>query len=337
MESNAEPCVDDIIDRLWACKRAKNINANVVSRFELLWLLKQSKKIFEEQPVFLELVPPLTICGDIHGQFGDLLHIFEIGGLPDVTNYLFMGDYVDRGPASVSTLALLLAYKIKYPQNFFMLRGNHEIASTNRDYGFYDELQCTYQKSDVVYRRANETFDWLPIAAIIDGRALVIHGGLSPRLRFLSQLYDIERPNNGEDNQLVSDILWSDPEARIDEWADSDRGISYLFGCNPLQSFLEENSLDLLVRAHQAVNDGYEFPFSPELNVVTIFSAPKYCGDYDNKAAMMHLDENLVASFTVIDPDAMAGQEHAQTGNSGKTEKNQSSFRKFLKMFSGKS
>ena len=329
LKKAVKPNIDDIIDRLLDCKNTKGGYANsAITRFELFWLFKEAKKIFEKQPVMLELIPPLTICGDIHGQFNDLIRLFEIGGSPEYTNYLFMGDYVDRGPASIATLALLLAYKVKYPNNFFMLRGNHEIASTNRDYGFYDECSRYLQKFETVWRKANEVFEWIPISALIDGRVLCIHGGLSPRLKDIDQLKEIRRPNNGEDDLLVSDILWSDPEKNVEEWADNDRGISYLFGEDPLTTFLRDNDLDILVRAHQAVNDGYEFPFYPTMNVLTVFSAPNYCGEYDNKGALLHIDENLVASFSVIEPQGSSGS--SAIANS----KTPSSFKKFLKMFS---
>ena len=115
-----------------------NINVNI-SENEIRTLCLKSREIFLSQPILLELEAPLKICGDIHGQYTDLLRLFEYGGFPPEANYLFLGDYVDRGKQSLETICLLLAYKIKYPENFFLLRGNHECASINRIYGFYDE------------------------------------------------------------------------------------------------------------------------------------------------------------------------------------------------------
>jgi serine/threonine-protein phosphatase PP1 catalytic subunit len=102
----------------------------------------KTKDIMAKQPVFLELEAPIIVMGDIHGQYFDLLRLFETGGYPPKSNYLLLGDYVDRGKQSIETISLLMAYKIKYPENFFLLRGNHESDAVNRLYGFYDE--CSY-------------------------------------------------------------------------------------------------------------------------------------------------------------------------------------------------
>jgi serine/threonine-protein phosphatase PP1 catalytic subunit len=292
-----EPSVDQIIDRLREQRTAKTKSVTVLTKGEVLWLCKEAKRIFKKQPVFLELFPPLTICGDVHGQFLDLLTIFDPPRSPEVTNYLFLGDYVDRGPASLNTICLLFAYKIKYPTNFFLLRGNHECAETNREYGFYQECNQAFPQS-TVWTKFNDCFGWLPISALIDGRILCLHGGLAQDLKKLEQLKQIHRPTNGEDDPLVCAVLWSDPERRVDYWEESDRGIGTLFGARPLDSFLKNNDLDILVRAHQAVQEGYEFPFHPKKNAVTVFSAPRYCGEYDNKGGLMHVDEFLCISFS---------------------------------------
>jgi serine/threonine-protein phosphatase PP1 catalytic subunit len=301
----AEPSVDQIIDRLREQRTAKSKLITVLTKPEVLWLCKEAKRIFKKQPVFLELFPPLTICGDVHGQFLDLLSIFEPPRSPDVTNYLFLGDYVDRGPASLNTICLLFAYKIKYPLNFFLLRGNHECPETNREYGFLQECSQAFPQSNV-WTKFNDCFGWLPISALIDGRILCLHGGLSQDLRRLDQLRQIQRPSDGEDDALVCSLLWSDPERRVETWEASDRGLGSLFGARPLEAFLKNNELDILVRAHQAVQDGYEFPFHPKKSAVTVFSAPRYCGEYDNKGGLMHVDEFLSLTFSTFDSVTLA-------------------------------
>jgi serine/threonine-protein phosphatase PP1 catalytic subunit len=303
MRPAADPSVDQIIDRLRELRNEKNISNNFLSKNEHLWLCKEARRVFKDQPVFLELFPPLTIVGDIHGQLPDLLHIFDPPRTPDVTNYLFLGDYVDRGNWSLNTIALLFAYKIKYPGNFFLLRGNHECPETNKEYGFMAECNQAFPGTNL-WQKYNDTFAWMPISAVIDGRILCVHGGLSRDLKKLDQLKKIVRPNDGEQDELVSNLLWSDPEKRVENWEVSDRGLGFLFGLRPVERFLKDNQLDILVRAHQAVNDGYEFPYAPRKEAVTVFSAPRYCGEYDNKAALMHVDESLVISFSTIESEA---------------------------------
>ena len=149
-------------------------------------LCKMTREIFMEQPVFLELEAPIKICGDTHGQFSDLLRLFEYGGFPPEANYLFLGDYVDRGKNSLETIILLLAYKVKFKENFFLLRGNHECGQINRIYGFYDE--CKRRYSIRIWKEFQDVFNCMPIAALIDDKILCMHGGLSPELVTVAQL-----------------------------------------------------------------------------------------------------------------------------------------------------
>lgn len=188
-------------------------------------------------------------AGDIHGQYSDLLRLFEYGGFPPEANYLFLGDYVDRGKQSLETICLLLAYKIKYPENFFLLRGNHECASINRIYGFYDECKRRYNIR--LWKVFTDCFNCLPVAALIDEKILCMHGGLSPELRSLDQIKKIARPTDVPDAGLLCDLLWADPDKEVQGWGDNDRGVSYTFGSDTVQEFLQKQDLDLICRAHQ--------------------------------------------------------------------------------------
>ena len=248
------------------------------------------------QPIFLELESPITVCGDIHGQYPDLLKLFEIGGFPPNTNYIFMGDYVDRGKQSIEWICLLLAYKIKYYENFFILRGNHESGSINRIYGFFDECKKRYNVK--LWKNFVDLFNCLPLAASIDDKIFIVHGGLSRELKSVENLNKIMRPTDVPEEGLICDLLWSDPEVNSQEWTENDRGVSFTFNETALKKFLEKNDLDLLCRAHQVVEDGYEFFGNRQL--VTVFSAPNYCGEFDNNGAIMDVDENLMCSFKVI-------------------------------------
>ena len=267
-----------------------------LSEQEIKFLITKSKEIFMNQPTFLELESPISVCGDTHGQYPDLLKLFEAGGFPPEANYLFLGDYVDRGKYSLETICLLLAYKIKFEENFFLLRGNHECASINRIYGFYDECKKRYNLK--IWKAFIDVFNCLPIAASIDDKILLMHGGLSPELKNVEQLKKIMRPTDVPEEGLLCDLLWSDPDMNCDGWGPNDRGVSVVFNENVLKKFLEKNDLDLICRAHQVVEEGYEFFGDREL--VTVFSAPNYCGEFDNAGAMMVIDENLMCSFKVI-------------------------------------
>jgi len=265
---------------------------------EVKFLIEKSREIFISQPVLLDLEAPLKIVGDIHGQYYDLLRLFEYGGFPPDANYLFLGDYVDRGPNGLETICLLLAYKIKYPENFFMLRGNHECSSINRIYGFYDE--CKTRFSLKIWKLFNDCFSCLPLGAIIEDKILCIHGGLSPDLKSLEQISRIVRPTEIPDTGLLCDLLWADPDPEVQGWQVNDRGVSFTFGGDVVENFLKRHEFDLIVRAHQVVEDGYEFFAKRQL--VTVFSAPNYCGEFDNAGAMMSVDDTLMCSFQILRP-----------------------------------
>ncbi|CAI0448941.1 unnamed protein product [Linum tenue] len=294
-----EPAVlDDIIRRLLEVRGRPGKQVQL-SEAEIRQLCGASREIFLQQPNLLELEAPIKICGDIHGQYSDLLRLFEYGGLPPHANYLFLGDYVDRGKQSLETICLLLAYKIKYPENFFLLRGNHECASINRIYGFFDE--CKRRFNIRLWKTFTDCFNCLPVAALIDEKILCMHGGLSPDLHNLDQIRNLARPTDVPDTGLLCDLLWSDPSKEVQGWGMNDRGVSFTFGPDKVAEFLQKHDLDLICRAHQVVvEDGYEFFANRQL--LTIFSAPNYCGEFDNAGAMMSVDETLMCSFQILKP-----------------------------------
>jgi len=288
--------VDDIIQRLLEVRESHPGRQVNLQENEIVNLCNKAREIFISQPVLLELEAPIKICGDIHGQYFDLLRLFEYGGFPPESNYLFLGDYVDRGKQSLESICLLLAYKIKYPENFFLLRGNHECASINRIYGFYEECKARYKVK--IWKTFTDCFNCLPIAALIDEKILCMHGGLSPDIQTLDQIRRIHRPCDVPDTGLLCDLLWADPDKEIQGWKVNDRGVSYIFGEDVVTNFLSKHELDLICRAHQVVEDGYEFFAKRQL--VTVFSAPNYCGDFDNAGAMMSVDQNLTCSFQIL-------------------------------------
>ena len=290
--------VDEIINKLLQSRKYKPGYKVQLEENEIKWLCYKSRDIFMSQPILLELEAPINICGDIPGQYYDMLRLFEYGGYPPESNYLFLGDYVDRGQQSIEAVCLLLAYKIKFPDNFFMTRGNHECASINRIYGFYDE--CKKRYSVKLWKIFTDCFNCLPVAALLDDRILCMHGGLSSELEKVEQIKNILRPSDVPEQGLLCDLLWSDPEETSERYGANDRGVSVTFGPKVVEEFLKKNDLDLICRAHQVVEEGYEFFAGRQL--VTVFSAPNYCGEFDNSGAMMKIDENLICSFQILKP-----------------------------------
>ena len=248
MDLSAE---EEAIVRLLAAKNHKKVQKAIQLPFECIRRVQQkARHIILEQPTLLELRPPINVVGDIHGHFLDLLTILEEGGTPPTSNFLFLGDYVDRGKFSIETLCLCLCFKVKFPNNFFMLRGNHECAMINRVYGFYDDCKRRYNIK--LWKAFTDIFNCLPLGAVIDDRIFCIHAGLSPNLSTMDQLNsEIERPSEVLDHGLACDLLWADPEEGIKGFGCSERGVSFTFGADVIEKFLRKNKLDLICRAHQ--------------------------------------------------------------------------------------
>jgi len=302
--------VDKVIVSLLEVRNARPGKTVKVPESDLRALCLKAREMFLGQPMLLELEAPLKICGDIHGQYFDLLRLFDYGGFPPESNYLFLGDYVDRGSQSIETIALLLAYKIKYPENFFLLRGNHEVANVNRIYGFYDECKRRYNIK--LWKTFTDCFNCMPVAAVIADKIFCCHGGLSPDLQSMEQIRRIMRPTDVPDQGILCDLLWSDPEKEVSGWAENDRGISFVFGAEVVAKFLNKHDFDLICRAHQVVEDGYEFFAKRQL--VTLFSAPNYCGEFDNAGGMMQVDESLMCSFQILKPAGKVKGQYAYVG-----------------------
>mmetsp|Transcript_20459 Transcript_20459/g.42415 ORF Transcript_20459/g.42415 Transcript_20459/m.42415 type:complete len:304 (+) Transcript_20459:67-978(+) len=298
MKKSEELEIDAVIDKCVEARGAKPGKLVQNAEAQLKALCSAAREAFLSQSALLELEAPLKICGDVHGQYHDLLRLFEYGGFPPESNYLFLGDYVDRGKQSLETITLLFSYKVKYSENFFLLRGNHECASITRIYGFYDECKRRYNIK--LWKQFCDVFNCLPVCALVDEKIICMHGGLSPEITTMDQVRRLVRPTDVPDTGLICDLLWADPDKDIAGWAENDRGVSFIFGPDVVTSFLQKQDMDLVCRAHQVVEDGYEFFAKRQL--ITIFSAPNYCGEFDNAGAIMTIDETLMCSFKVLKP-----------------------------------
>ncbi|KAJ3037844.1 Serine/threonine-protein phosphatase 4 catalytic subunit [Rhizophlyctis rosea] len=269
----------------------------IIKESEVKELCNKAREILIEESNVQRVDAPVTICGDIHGQFYDLKELFKVGGKCPETNYLFMGDFVDRGFYSVETFLLLLALKVRYPDRITLIRGNHESRQITQVYGFYDE--CIRKFGSVnVWRYCCEIFDYLSLSAIIDDKIFCVHGGLSPSITSLDQIRTIDRKQEVPHDGAMCDLLWSDPED-IDGWGLSPRGAGYLFGGDVVNAFIHANNLELIARAHQLVMEGYKLMFKD--TIVTVWSAPNYCYRCGNVAAILELDENLNKNYKIFE------------------------------------
>mmetsp|Transcript_18893 Transcript_18893/g.21885 ORF Transcript_18893/g.21885 Transcript_18893/m.21885 type:complete len:392 (-) Transcript_18893:131-1306(-) len=249
-----------------------------------------SELLMEESNV-QPVCSPVTIVGDIHGQFYDLLNLLSssIGNTPPYTSYIFLGDFVDRGHNSVETLTLLLCLKLKFPGHVTLLRGNHESRQITQVYGFYDECLRKYGNASV-WRYCTNAFDNFALSALIDSQVLCVHGGLSPDVRTLDQIRAIDRQLEIPHEGAFCDLVWSDPENIDVPWQLSPRGAGFLFGERVTDEFNFVNRLDLIARAHQLVMEGKKYHFTNR-NVVTVWSAPNYCYRCGNVAAILTIGE----------------------------------------------
>lgn len=347
-----------------------------LSEYHMKQLCEIVKEYMMEESNIQPVATPVTICGDIHGQFYDLLELFRVaGGMPneaepeppttienvitaadieppsmitdpklakrfkpnrqdsiapsevsdvsqitsravsdlgsedegDTTtkaierrqnaNFVFLGDYVDRGYFSLETLTLLLCLKAKFPDRITLVRGNHESRQITQVYGFYEECVQKYGNTSV-WKACCQVFDFMTLGAIVDGKVLCVHGGLSPEIRTLDQVRVVARAQEIPHEGAFCDLVWSDPED-VETWAVSPRGAGWLFGDRVSQEFCHVNGLNLIARAHQLVNEGYKYHFKSN-DVVTVWSAPNYCYRCGNMASVCEIDEDLKPNFKLF-------------------------------------
>ncbi|CAF4644013.1 unnamed protein product [Rotaria sp. Silwood1] len=292
-----------------------------------LRIIETGTALLRKEPTLLNIDAPLTICGDVHGQFYDLVKLFDVGGSPSHTRYLFLGDYVDRGYFGIECVLYLWSLKIHYPQTFFLLRGNHECRHLTDHFTFKQE--CLVKYTEKIYDICMEAFDCLPLAAVMNNQFLCVHGGLSPEIHTLDDIKQLDRFREPPTHGAMCDLLWSDPaedygneegsltlvttpcmsalaqsSAAIATSSGSlylpnaARGCSYFYTYAAINEFLVRNQILSVIRAHEAQDIGFRmYKKSSETgfpSLITIFSAPNYCDVYQNKAAIMKYENNIV-------------------------------------------
>ncbi|CAL9758196.1 unnamed protein product [Musa acuminata subsp. burmannicoides] len=293
---NSHGNLEEQIAQLMQCKP--------LSEQEVRELCEKAKEVLMEESNVQPVKSPVTICGDIHGQFHDLAELFRIGGKCPDTNYLFMGDYVDRGYYSVETVTLLVALKVRYPLRITILRGNHESRQITQVYGFYDECLRKYGNANV-WKIFTDLFDYFPLTALVESEIFCLHGGLSPSIETLDSIRNFDRVQEVPHEGPMCDLLWSDPDDRCG-WGISPRGAGYTFGQDISEQFNHTNNLKLIARAHQLVMEGYNW--GHDQKVVTIFSAPNYCYRCGNMASILEVDDCKGHTFIQFEPAPRRGE-----------------------------
>ncbi|KAL7068434.1 putative serine/threonine protein phosphatase [Cryptosporidium serpentis] len=296
LKENESFDIDICIEKLLACKPLSSKNIKL--------LCSKLKEILINEANVQIVKCPVTIAGDIHGQFFDLLELFRIGGMPPDVNYLFLGDYVDRGYHSIECICLIMALKIRYKDRITILRGNHECRHISQIYGFYDECLRKYGSASI-WHELTDVFDYLPLGALVEHHIFCDHGGLSPNADTIDYINSINRFQEIPHEGPMCDLLWSDPDER-NGWSMSPRGAGYVFGPDVSQKFIHTNGLSTICRAHQLTMDGYTWAHDD--NVVTVFSAPNYCYRCGNQAALMELDEFENKQFLTFDTAPRRGE-----------------------------
>jgi diadenosine tetraphosphatase ApaH/serine/threonine PP2A family protein phosphatase len=254
----------------------------IFSAEDLTSLCTAAVEHFQSQPICLRIDSAVVIVGDLHGSIHDLLRIIRLYGLTQ--NFLFLGDYVDRGQFSIECISLLFTLALTFPRQFMLLRGNHEMAEVAGSYGFKAEIQRHYPEQ--VFDAFCEAFSWMPLVAVVQGRYFCVHGGIGPSFQTLAELEGIKRPIVSDANsQVIEQLLWADPSEKILTFTESpERGRGGLYGASAVKAFLEENSLETIVRAHQCV-DGVQKMAG--MSVVTVFSASNYRPERPNESGVL--------------------------------------------------
>lgn len=260
-------------------------------------LFNLSKETLKKNKALLEISSPMIVVGDLHGNLVDFLKILYFFGAPPKSRYLFLGDFVDRGRYSVDVISLILSLMVKYPNDIYLIRGNHEFSHINRAYGFYDECMNTYG-NEVVWNQFQEVFSYLPLAAVIGNSVFCVHGGLSPLLTSIDSIRNLPLPiPNYFNNTMISDLVWSDPVDTVRGFQLNHRGSGQIFGPDVVETFLRYNKLKIMIRGHQCTLAGFK-QFANFMGI-TVFSSSNYCSSICNKCGVVAIKDREVLFYNI--------------------------------------
>ena len=252
---------DDLIDH---GKYSSLLCLPVVPEMLMMNIFTEATKIARNENIVLTIKDDITVVGDLHGHLPDLLRILKLNGFPPANNYLFLGDIVDRGEFSTETLTLIVVMKILFPNNVFIIRGNHEFEEVTEFAGFLYEFRDLYNCNETLVQQVLKFFSFLPLAAVIHQTKFAVHGGLGPNFTSIKQIEALKRPIVYMESLVVQDALWSDPSIN-NGYSQSSRGCGYLFGEDICNSFLTQNKMEVLIRGHECVQDGIQYSFDDKL------------------------------------------------------------------------
>ncbi|GMT25818.1 hypothetical protein PFISCL1PPCAC_17115, partial [Pristionchus fissidentatus] len=314
--------LDNFIEKMMTAPTEKTgeksplVNVTVMPEDAVI-ITRAAVAAFKDQKSMLRIdqaALPICIVGDLHGEFRELRMMMSRCGDPICQSYLFLGDYVDRGVQGLECFTLLLALKCRFPDKVFMLRGNHEDANTATTYGFYDECKEKFAPiGETIWSHFVNVFNWMPVAALVGGKILCMHGGLSPHISCLEDIEAIKRPTIIPPYGLMCDLVWSDPDNKYSGWALSTRGISYTFDDDLIHKFCNAFKVDLIVRAHQIYQEMYTtggYKWFARGRLLSIFSAPNYL-QYKNDSCILKVSAQMIVSFLVFRP-TNAGKREAE-------------------------
>lgn len=291
--------ISSIYEKFYNRNRDNSLNSQVAFNIPNSYkIIEKASCIFKNEEAVLQIntcksESEFVIVGDIHGSLESLIRIFDEKGYPNNTRYLFLGDYVDRGRNSCEVIIFLYALKILYPENIYLIRGNHEFRCITDQYGFKQECYKRVKRllngnmifeGKYFYRLITDSFKYLPICAILDDSIFCVHGGISALINNRKELLEINKVGDQFeiDDSVQAEFLWNDPNNFILGYSRSPRGLGSIFGKNALRDFLDNMGFDLVIRGHQSEIEGYNWPLGENDGILTVFSAIDYCGMSNN-------------------------------------------------------